>query len=131
MLNPRPLLSPFLATTYLFVSPACSCVCVAMPHGSWILVPRAGIKPVPTALEVQSLNHWIAREVPLPPVLMGQDGAIDLAIVQTLIKPRWRACVCVCIIHRFLDLNSVLGNQISRVTGYYLILEASKYAHFM
>ena len=84
-----------------------------------------------TALEVQSLNHWIAREVPLPPVLMGQDGAIDLVIVQTLINPRWRACVCVCIIHRFLDLNSGLGNQIGRVTGYYLISEASKYAHFM
>ena len=31
-----------------------------------ILVPRAGIKPVPSALEAQSLNHWSAREVPVP-----------------------------------------------------------------
>ena len=83
----------------------------------WILVPQAGIKPVSTALQVQSLNHWIAREVPFLPVLMGQDGAIDLAIVQTLINPRWRACACVCIIHRCLDPNSGLGNQIGRVTG--------------
>ena len=27
-------------------------------------VPRAGIKPVPPAVETQSLNHWTAREVP-------------------------------------------------------------------
>ena len=29
-----------------------------------ILVPRPGIKPLPPALEAQSLNHWTAREVP-------------------------------------------------------------------
>ena len=29
-----------------------------------ILVPQPGIEPVPPALEVQSLNHWTAREVP-------------------------------------------------------------------
>ena len=28
-----------------------------------ILVPQPGIKPAPPALEVQSLNHWTAREV--------------------------------------------------------------------
>ena len=28
-----------------------------------ILVPQAGIKPVPPALEVWSLNHWPARAV--------------------------------------------------------------------
>ena len=35
------------------------------PHGAacGILVPRPGIKPVPPALEAQSLNHWTAREV--------------------------------------------------------------------
>ena len=31
-----------------------------------ILVPRPGIEPVPPALEVWSLNHWTAREVPGP-----------------------------------------------------------------
>ena len=30
-----------------------------------ILVPWPGIKPVPPALEVQSLNHWTFREVQL------------------------------------------------------------------
>ena len=29
-----------------------------------ILVPQPGIEPVPSALGVQSLNPWIAREVP-------------------------------------------------------------------
>ena len=29
-----------------------------------ILVPRTGIKLAPPAVEMQSLNHWIAREVP-------------------------------------------------------------------
>ena len=28
-----------------------------------ILVPRPGFKPVPPAVEAQSLNHWTAREV--------------------------------------------------------------------
>ena len=31
---------------------------------SRILVPRPGIKPVPTAMEGQSLNPWTARGVP-------------------------------------------------------------------
>ena len=29
-----------------------------------ILVPQPGIKPAPPAVEAQSLNHWITREVP-------------------------------------------------------------------
>ena len=29
-----------------------------------ILVPQPGIEPMPPAVKVQSLNHWIAREVP-------------------------------------------------------------------
>ena len=31
-----------------------------------ILVHRRGIEPMPPAVEAQSLNHWTAREVPLP-----------------------------------------------------------------
>ena len=30
------------------------------------LVPQSGIEPTPPAVEVQSLNHWLAREVPSP-----------------------------------------------------------------
>ena len=30
-----------------------------------ILASRPGIKPVPSALEAWSLNHWVTREVPL------------------------------------------------------------------
>ena len=29
-----------------------------------LLVPRPGIKPMPSAVEVRSLNHWTTREVP-------------------------------------------------------------------
>ena len=29
-----------------------------------ILVPQPGIKSVPPTMEVQSLKHWTAREVP-------------------------------------------------------------------
>ena len=32
-----------------------------------ILFPRPGIEPSPPAVEVQSLNHWIAREAPEGP----------------------------------------------------------------
>ena len=34
-----------------------------------ILVPRPGIRPIPPALEAQSLNHWTAREIPILTVL--------------------------------------------------------------
>ena len=34
-------------------------------HSCGILVPRSGIEPTPPALEVRSLNHWTAREVPI------------------------------------------------------------------
>ena len=29
----------------------------------WILVSKTGIEPMPSAVEMQSLNHWTAREV--------------------------------------------------------------------
>ena len=29
-----------------------------------IFVPQPGIKPMPPAVEVRSLNHWTAEEVP-------------------------------------------------------------------
>ena len=35
------------------------------PTACRILVPLRGIKPVSPAVEVQSLNHWTAKEVPL------------------------------------------------------------------
>ena len=31
--------------------------------GVWDLIPQPGIKPMPSAVEVQSLNHWTTREV--------------------------------------------------------------------
>ena len=35
----------------------------AAPRGMQVLVPQPGIKPVPTAVEAQSLNHWNTRKV--------------------------------------------------------------------
>ena len=40
--------------------------------GCGILVPPPGIEPVPPAVEVQSHNHWTARELPLWKVLSGK-----------------------------------------------------------
>ena len=31
-----------------------------------ILVSQPGVEPMPPAVEVQSLNHWTAREGPVP-----------------------------------------------------------------
>ena len=41
-----------------------------------ILVPQPGIEPVPPVVEVQSLNHWTAKEVP---------------------EDDFYVCVCVCV----------------------------------
>ena len=49
------LLSVFPARIFFFGRVACE-----------ILVPRPGIEPMSPALEVQSLNHWTTREVPIP-----------------------------------------------------------------
>ena len=38
---------------------------LSCPVACRILVPRPGIEPMPPALEVWILNHWITREVPL------------------------------------------------------------------
>ena len=45
---------------------AADLVGVEVPHcaAHRILVSQPGIKPMPHALEVQSPNHWTAREVP-------------------------------------------------------------------
>ena len=44
-----------------FVCMFCFWLC---PLAYGILVPRPGIKPVPSAVETWSSNHWTAREVP-------------------------------------------------------------------
>ena len=59
----------------LHISPdfVCVCVCVAFVlfcfvfllccTACGILLPQAGIEPMPPALGAQSLDHWAAREV--------------------------------------------------------------------
>ena len=50
-----------------------------------ILVPWPGIKPVPPALEAQSLNHWTAREVPLSNIFIAvkyTDRCINLKFLS-------------------------------------------------
>ena len=50
-----------------------------------ILVPRLGIKPMFPAVEVQSPNHWTAREVPGSFLLWNQGpmgGTVRMNIVQ-------------------------------------------------
>ena len=51
-------------------------------HIAWacgILVPWSGIEPVPPAVEMQILNHWITREVPYKIFLM---DVLKLEFVQ-------------------------------------------------
>ena len=43
-----------------------------------ILVPWPGMKPTPPALEVQSLNHWSARQVPRVVILRALSVAYTL-----------------------------------------------------
>ena len=45
-----------------------------------ILVPRPGIEPVPPAVEVQSLNHWTAREVLAKPNLLSVPSRVHIYI---------------------------------------------------
>ena len=40
-----------------------ACELLAVTWG--ILLPQPGTEPMPSAVEARSLNHWIAREVPL------------------------------------------------------------------
>ena len=36
-----------------------------MPRGMWDLGSQPAIDPVPSAVEVQSLDHWTTREIPV------------------------------------------------------------------
>ena len=45
--------------------------------GCGILVPWSEMKPVPLAVETQSLNHWTAREVPQHPLLKPNSYSIS------------------------------------------------------
>ena len=38
---------------------------LAESHRIEVLVPQPGLKPMPPAVEVQSLNHWTTRAVPV------------------------------------------------------------------
>ena len=49
---------------YLVISGKFLFFIFAALHGMWDLVPSPGIEPMSPAVEVQSLNHWTAREVP-------------------------------------------------------------------
>ena len=46
---------------HLFYYSVCISLCVACA----IIAPQPGIIPRPTAVNVPSLNHWTAREIPV------------------------------------------------------------------
>ena len=53
-----------------------------------ILVPWPEIKPVPLALEAQSLNHWTTREIPLRIILLSwREGVKVTQSCPTLCNP--------------------------------------------
>ena len=47
-----------------------------------ILVPRAGIEPVPSALGAQNLSHWTPREVPGWPFQCKNGASVGGAWLQ-------------------------------------------------
>ena len=47
---------------------------LATPCGMWDPVSQSGIEPMPHALEVQSLNHWTTREVPVVKIWNSCNG---------------------------------------------------------
>ena len=60
------LILTILFKNYIYIYIILLFIYFSAPCGLWacgILVPQPGIKPVPPALEVQSLNQWTAREV--------------------------------------------------------------------
>ena len=48
---------------------------LAMPHGR--RDPRSGIKPMPPAVEAQSLNHCTTREAPIAAVLIAWTRVME------------------------------------------------------
>ena len=64
----------FFFNIYLFGS---SCGMQTLGCSMWDLVPRPRLKPGPSALGAQNLNHWTTREVPRPP-LMGSRSFKDV-----------------------------------------------------
>ena len=51
-----------------------------------ILVPWPGIKPVPPAMEAQSLNHWTDREVPLMQSWCVRSDMVQRLVTYTRIR---------------------------------------------
>ena len=58
----------------------------------WDLVPQTGIEPTHPALEVQSLNCWITREIPTLNLLIVtlKEFRHSCSIAPTLQKGTWR-----------------------------------------
>ena len=56
------------------------------PAAYVILVPRPGIEPLPTAVEVQSLNHWTGREVPLTTFIDRHATVLIIFIILYIIS---------------------------------------------
>ena len=50
------------------------------------LVPQPGIRPAPPTLEVQSLNHWTAREIPYSIILKKKNFYLKFPIINIIFK---------------------------------------------
>ena len=57
------------------------------------LFPQPEIEPVPPAVEEQSLNRWITREVPKYEVViqhLGRKQSILISAICLFVSPIWR-----------------------------------------
>ena len=51
-----------------------------------ILIPLPGIKPVPSAVEAWSLNHWTTREAPAKEFLRKENKAGGTKLLNYITK---------------------------------------------
>ena len=55
-----------------------------------ILVSRPGIEPTHPRLEGRSLNHWTAREAPMPRFLKKLQDSLEKAMAPRSSTPAWK-----------------------------------------
>ena len=63
--NPRPETYPYYSPLSSLLNFFCVFNFVCLFFSLAKLVPQPGIKPASSAVEVQSLNHWITQKVPV------------------------------------------------------------------
>ena len=86
-----------------------------------ILVPWLGIDPVPPAVEVQSPNHWTAREFPGIILLISFFGLLIVCYVEIKLTSMYWSCIlwpCPCLLVLIVSNFSFRFHRIFSVWDY-------------